>query len=387
MADIEKIKQALLTYNGNNETLNNFTEVVASELGENWVQTIFDVMTNLTQDEQSRLDYVYRHYAAVAAWNEAQTYLMQDTPLDSQLINERLPVLEHWLSFYQAAGTDLIEQLKKRQLSDMLQEPTPEVKTTEDVATELTNDKREDNPSNISHTAETEAIQEETAPNTETVTIIEEQKPESENIWVYKKIKKEIELTRSVQIWTSARCIELENREVWAYPYYGFVMDLMRKTRFEIQKLLENAEMLSEIEAAFPGEIKSLQDYQLSLDKDIEIAVQNGVSEEEDLLGGLTGADARRILGGQVEDTKEELGPAPDGFEIVLDSDSDLDEEPIKDEYSQIENVVLSENPHTISTDVIKNKEENEKNTSQIPQNSVKKKLSFSLGNKKPTGN
>jgi hypothetical protein len=192
-------------------------------------------------------------------------------------------------------------------------------------------------------------------------------------------------LTKSVQAWTAARCIELENREVWAYPYYGFVMDLMRKTRNEIQKVLEDSAILSEVEENFPGEIKTLQDYQLSLDKDIDIAVQNGVSEEEDLLGGLTGADARRILGEQVSDTKEKLGPAPDGFEIVLDSDTDLDEDPIKDEYSQIENVVLSENPYTISTDVIKNKKENEKNTSQTPQNSVKRKLSFSLGNKKPS--
>jgi hypothetical protein len=47
--------------------------------------------------------------------------------------------------------------------------------------------------------------------------------------------------------------------------------------------------------------------------------------------------------------------------------------------------VVLSENPHDIPTGVIKNKEEIQKNTSQMPQNSVKRKLSFSLGNKKPS--
>lgn len=376
MADIEKIKQALLSYNGDNETLNNFTDVVSSELGEDWPQTIFDVMTNLGQDEQSRLDYVYRHFAAVAAWNEAQSYLSQKTPLDVQFINERIPILEHWLAFYQEPGFELIEQLKQSLLNNTNKETPQEEQVYNEIEKEF-------------KTEEEQTTNEEIAPiiEEETISFRQEQKMETEVVWTYKKIQKEIELTKSVQAWTAARCIELENREVWAYPYYGFVMDLMRKTRLEIQKILEDSTMLSEIEENFPGEIKILQDYQLSLDKDIETAVQNGVSEEEDLLGGLTGADARRILGGQVEDTKEELGPAPDGFEIVLDSDSDLDEEPIKDEYSQIENVVLSENPHNISTGVIKNKEENEKNTSQTIQNSVKKKLSFSLGNKKPSEN
>ncbi len=383
MADIEKIKEAIQQYTGSNETLNLFVETATNELGEDWIQTIFDAMTNLNQDEQARLDYIYRHYAAIAAWNEAQSYLAQETPLDSNLINERLPVLEHWLSFYQAPGLDLIEQLKQRLLSGMLLGQQMAEQTQSQNESEIT--EQSSTTISVDTSLQEPKTEEEEEEERDIQTLLQETKQESEAIWTYKKIQKEIELTKSIQAWTAARCIELENREVWAYPYYGFVMDLMRKTRNEIQKVLEDSTMLSEVEEIFPGEIKTLQDYQLSLDKDIETAVQNGVSEEEDLLGGLTGADARRILGGEVEDTKEELGPAPDGFEIVLDSDSDLDEDPIKNEYSQIENVVLSENPHDIPTGVIKNKEEIQKNTSQMPQNSVKRKLSFSLGNKKPS--
>ena len=44
MADIEKIKEALQQYTGNNETLNLFVETATNELGEDWVQTIFDAM-------------------------------------------------------------------------------------------------------------------------------------------------------------------------------------------------------------------------------------------------------------------------------------------------------------------------------------------------------
>ena len=134
MADIEKIKEALQRYTGDNETLNHFVSVVTTELGEDWFQTIFDTMTNLNQDEQSRLDYVYRHYAAVSAWNEAQFYLQQDGPLDSELITERLPVLEHWLAFYQAPGLELVEQLKQRLSTDIIQEIPNQPQTDENVS-------------------------------------------------------------------------------------------------------------------------------------------------------------------------------------------------------------------------------------------------------------
>ena len=84
----------------------------------------------------------------------------------------------------------------------------------------------------------------------------------------------------------------------------------------------------------------------------------------------------------------EYLGPAPDGFEAVMDPYEEFDEQPIKEGYSQIENVVLSEEMKPVAADMIKNNTEQKKSTSQTTQNSVKRNLSFSLGNKlnKPSG-
>ena len=128
--------------------------------------------------------------------------------------------------------------------------------------------------------------------------------------------------------------------------------------------------------------MQRLQDYQLSLDKDLEIAAANGASDETNLIkDDLTAEDLKRVLGQlDTSNTPEFSGPAPDGFEPVSESEVPLDEKTITNEYRQIENVVFSEQNN-------KKPPENEKKTSQMPQNGVKRKLSFSLGNKKPSGN
>lgn len=367
MADTTRIKQALNAYAGDNDTLNQFVAVVSAELGESWPQSIYETLTDLTADERERLDYAYRHYAAVAAWNEAQGYLAQTEPLDPALMNERIPVLEHWLAFYQDVGLDVVNQLKQKAAAA----PAEQV------------------PENVPASAAEPQVSESAAME------VQEAKPEkpatdptkSEALWAVEKIRREVEITKELQAWVAARCVSLGNKEVMNYPYYGLVIDVMRQTRKQIQSLMDSEEMLAEIAQAYPDEIKQLQNYQLLLDKDIEVATQNGLDQDLDLLGGLSIDEVKRILGQlDTSNTKEESEPAPDGFVPILDSDSDLDEEPIKDEYSQIENVVLSDDSPGVATDVIKNKPETEKNTSQTSENGVKKKLSFSLGNKKPSG-
>ena len=370
MADIAKIKQALSAYTGDNETLDYFVSVATAELGNEWVQTIYDVMTDLTQTEQERLDYAYRHYAATAAWNEAQTYLMQTEPLDVATVTDRIPVLEHWLAFYQDAGAQVVEQLKQKLSAQPVVQSVPQ----EQVMTATTAESPREET--IVQQEQPKAQQEE--PQPAAAQPVDASK--SEALWAVEKIRREVEITKELQAWVAARCVGLGNREVMNYPYYGLVVDVMRQTRKQIQSLLESEEMLAEITHAYPDEVQKLQDYQLMLDKDIEVATQNGLDQDLDLLGNLSIDEVKRILGQlDTSNAKEESEPAPDGFVPILDSDSDLDEGSIKDEYSQIENVVLSDS----SQGITKNKDENEKNASQTAQNSVKKKLSFSLGNKK----
>ena len=356
MADINKIKEALQNYTGESESLNQFAAVAAAELGENWVETIYETLTDLSADEKEKLDHAFQYYAATMAWNEAQAYLNQTEPLNTAAVAVRIPVLEHWLAFFQEAGTQVVDQLKQK----LAQESVPPEEETTPAA--------EPAPS---------ATASEPAQESQPIVV---EKPKSEALWTVDKIRKQADMTKEIQSWVAARCVALGNREVFAYPYYGFVVDVMRQTRKDIQTLLDSADMLREVNEAYPGEVRQLQDYQVSLDKDLEVALQNGLSDETALISDeLTGDDARRVLGQlDTSNTTEFSGPAPDGFEVILDTDSESDDQQIKDEYSQIENKVLS--------DSYKNPDENEKNTSQTPKNGVKKKLSFSLGNKKPTG-
>ena len=365
MADIAKIKEALQNYTGESESLNQFTAVAAAELGENWVETIYDTLTDLSAEEKERLDHAFQYYAATMAWNEAQAYLNQTEELDTAAVAERIPVLEHWLTFFQDAGLQVIEQLKQK-----LNLPAGESEQAQKTESQV--------PENEPKAAESTAPEEAKQPLEKQPIVVE--KPKSEALWTVEKIRKQADMTKDIQSWVAARCVTLGNREVFAYPYYGFVVDVMRQTRKDIQSLLDSEEMLKEVNENYPGEVRHLQDYQVSLDKDLEVALQNGISDETALISDeLTGDDARRLLGQlDTSNTPEFSGPAPDGFEVILDTDSEDDEQQIKDEYSQIENKVLG--------DQDKNQNENEKNASQTPKNGVKKKLSFSLGNKKSTG-
>ncbi|MDY6407716.1 MAG: hypothetical protein SPL08_03320 [Pseudomonadota bacterium] len=376
MPDISKLKEALKNYTGESESLNQFALVATAELGDNWIETIYDTLTDLSVEEKEKLDHAFQYYAATMAWNEAQTYLNQDEPLDVKAVSDRIPVLEHWLSFFQDAGLQVVDQLKQKLASISNETVIGQEEKTADA-----NSRQEPSESEAENSSQAEQSVTEEAPaeSPEQKPIVVE-KPMSEALWTVEKIRKQADLTKDIQSWVAARCVSLGHKEVFAYPYYGFVVDVMRQTRNDIQQLLDSADMLQEVNTHYPGEIRHLQDYQLSLDKDLEIALQNGISDETALINDeLTGEDAKRLLGQlDTSNTPEFSGPAPDGFEVILDTDTEENDQQIKDEYNQIENRVLS--------DENKNSVENEKNASQTPKNSVKKKLSFSLGNKKPAG-
>ena len=60
MADTDKIKQVLSEYTGDSDSLNRFTEVAVSELGENWAEKIYETLTDLTAEQKERLDHAFR---------------------------------------------------------------------------------------------------------------------------------------------------------------------------------------------------------------------------------------------------------------------------------------------------------------------------------------
>ena len=371
MADMNKLKQALNSYEGDTDTLKRFVAAAEAELGSHWTETIYDVLTDLSEEERGKLDHAFQYYAATMAWNEAQGYLAQKDSLDVSVLQDRIPVLEHWLAFFQDAGLAVVAQLKQK--AEQAVSPAEESETISDIVSKPAETMTES--VDVPETVKAEPkIEEQKTAETEKKP---ETKPDSEAMWLLDKVRRQVELTQTVQAWVAARCVALGQKEVFAYPHYGFVVDLMNQTKKEVEELLNKSDYLNEINQVDSDAIRALQDYQISLTHDLEIALQNGASAETSLIeDDLTGQDARRILGQLDTSTAPEFsGPAPDGFEVVLDDMPELDEKPIKEGYSQIENVVLSEQTKN-----------NEKNTSQSAKNSVKRKMSFSLGNRKPAG-
>ncbi len=109
-----RLIEVLENYTGDAEALESFVSVATEELGTDWVSTIYDVMADAPADVQEKLAHAFNYNAATTAWNELQTYLLQETPLDYQETMERIPVLEHWLGFFGAVGTEAVEQLKEK---------------------------------------------------------------------------------------------------------------------------------------------------------------------------------------------------------------------------------------------------------------------------------
>lgn len=352
----DKIVQALTSYQGTEESLRETVSVLSAELGDNWTETVFEKLGGLPVELKDKLNHAFNYYAALMAWQETQGYLDQADPLKPE-VQERLPVLKHWLEFFGDPGTDLYQQLEQKLSSptESLPKDEPiEEKKEKEVVSE---------PEPKTQEPVIEEIKEE-----KTVPEIDLNTPEA---FAIQKAKKEIELLDAVQAWLSARCLQLNNMEVFAYPYYGFAVDLMRQTAKDIQAVLdlEDKTLLSSL---YEGGEEALLRKKQAVESDIETAVQNCESATTALIDENMNMDeVRKTLGNLDESTDPEyLGPAPDGFELIQDSEP-LDENAVKEQYQRLEKEVLAENTET------------EKKTSQNAKNSVQRKLSFSLKPKK----
>ena len=352
----DKIVQALTSYQGTEESLRETVAVLSAELGDNWTETVFEKLGGLPVELKDKLNHAFNYYAALMAWQETQGYLDQAGPLKPE-VQERLPVLKHWLEFFGDPGTDLYQQLEQKLSSptESLPKDEPiEEKKEKEVVSE---------PEPKTQEPVIEEIKEE-----KTVPEIDLNTPEA---FAIQKAKKEIELLDAVQAWLSARCLQLNNMEVFAYPYYGFAVDLMRQTAKDIQTVLdlEDKTLLSNL---YEGGEGALLRKKQAVESDIETAVQNCESATTALIDEKVNMDeVRKTLGNLDESTDPEyLGPAPDGFELIQDSEP-LDENAVKEQYQRLEKEVLAENTET------------EKKTSQNAKNSVQRKLSFSLKPKK----
>ena len=360
-----RISETLTQYDGSQESLNQTVAVLAEELGENWTSTVFEELGGLPVELKEKLNHAFNYYSALIAWQEAQTYLEQSEPL-SEEVQERLPVLKHWLDFFGDPGIALYQQLEQKvSEKNVVSDETPEIK--EEIS-QPQNETPEVQPSeNLSDVSKEKKVTE-----------VKEEKPtydpESPEVFTIQKAKKEIELLDNVQAWLSARCLQLNNMEVFAYPYYGFAVDLMRQTVKDIQAVLDLQDKTA-LSDLYEGGEEAISRKKQAVEADIETAVQNCESATTALIDEkINMDDVRKTLGDLDENSEPEyLGPAPDGFELLDDSNAPLDEKAVKEQYQRLEKEVLAEDKDINP----------EKNTSQKPKNSVQRKLTFSLKPKK----
>ena len=400
----ERVLETLASYTGTAASMQEVVGVLTEEMGADWTASVFSDLSDAPTSIKKKLKHVFNYYAATTAWNEAQEYLAQTTPLDMEEMASRIPVLKHWLDFFGDDGRNLLDELGQKILDQgpegqaLIQQFSEQTQKQESVSTDsqsTSTERPQPQPKQIWHpeemrvmeegkvltTSEIEAELKENEPKEEKPKE-PEQVPDSPEAFTVRKVIAQIDLLKSAQSWLAARCVSLKNIEVYAYPFYGFMVDLLRQTLKDMESLQEKPELNELIDKLYPNGKQAFEDQKTAIQNDISLAEQNCESAMTALISEDMDMDAVRKTLGSIDDsgTVEYLGPAPDGFE-VLDMDTPLDESAIKEQYAKIEGKDMNAQPNTSpSSSPV------QQNTSQSSKNGVQRKLSFSLKAKKPTG-
>ena len=410
--NLERINQTLQAYTGQEDSMQTVASVLKEELGENWTETVFQDLSGLSPALKENLTHAFNYYAATMAWNETQEYLAQKKFVVSPELKERMPILKHWLDFFGAPGTAAYNQLADKIASvEAKNQPEPEKEpevemedsqpktTVEGAETTVAPEFVETEPSqdvvleaevggeekNVEEAQVEESAVSEASPEQEEVPATETP-PE---VFEIQKMERQIELLNQNQAWLAARCIQLKNIEVYAYPFYGFIVDLLRQTLKTIENLESKPEIEGLLDQYLDGGRQALENKKQAIQHEIELAEQNCESAATTLISEDMDMDTVRKTLGVIDNsnTVEYLDPAPDGFEL-LDDEAPLDESAIKEQYRKIENMdALTGRVEKGSSETEEEVKEDatEKKTSQKPQKGVQRKLSFSLKPKKST--
>jgi len=424
--DLEKISEALQNYTGQEDSMHHVADVLQEELGENWTQTVFQDLQGLAPALKENLNHAFNYYAATMAWNEIQTYLADDKLKRTPELEERLPILKHWLDFFGAPGQSAYKALEDRletsldveqsdqaaddlaakvepadvedesDLSELVDSSSVEDEPLLDEAdSELSEnqegdealaDLSEDSTDAVEELAEDEEpedVEEETPEEDANEEVTSATDPVREKSFDIQKIESQLNLLKQNQAWLAARCIQLKNIEIYAYPFYGFIVDLLRQVLKDMESIQADETKAAAIETDFEGGQEAFDREKESIKHDIELAEQNCESATTALISEDIDMDEVKRTLGTIDDsdTVEYVGPAPDGFEL-LDDEAPLDEATIKKQYEKIEKMDALTGE---TEEVDAQNDEMQENTSQNAQKGVQRKLAFSLKRKKPT--
>ena len=78
----ERVLETLASYTGTAASMQEVVGVLTEEMGADWTASVFSDLSDAPTSIKKKLKHVFNYYAATTAWNEAQEYLAQTTPLD-----------------------------------------------------------------------------------------------------------------------------------------------------------------------------------------------------------------------------------------------------------------------------------------------------------------
>ena len=115
---LKQLEDALMAYREDQETLGPVVSIAEQALGENWTNELSNELASVLSGNPKaselleKAEHVIHYYGALAAWEEATSYVSGKEPYTSELLQERLPVLEYWLNLFGDEGDALMAQVR-----------------------------------------------------------------------------------------------------------------------------------------------------------------------------------------------------------------------------------------------------------------------------------
>lgn len=121
MIDADTLKQfeeALGAYREDDETLQPIVTLAEQVFGDNWTGQLVSELSSALADRSDASDLIEKaehavhYYGALAAWEEANSYISGKEAYTVEMLQERLPVLEYWLRLFGDEGDALMAQVR-----------------------------------------------------------------------------------------------------------------------------------------------------------------------------------------------------------------------------------------------------------------------------------
>ena len=271
----------ILEYRDDIQILTTLSDEAEKAFGDNWREIIPPLFNDLKSDNVEALKTNFRraldYESAVLAWNEANTLLSGDVNLEH--LKARIPAIEHWLTIFGDAGTEVVNRLKAILAEGEAGEIAPSEYT--DIS--------------------------------DANTIIEGfSKEVSFNFQYFLRLEHYYDQTISR---VGARCVQLGGIEMSQYPQYGYILDVLDELITLGTTLLTDPAYAELVDGRFPGSRPELEKKVAGYKHELEV---NAPPEMVD--DAMDAAKLKAELGA-IDDSEDNMpiGPAPDGFEPIPD--------------------------------------------------------------------